>query len=354
MDFVSSLDRHTRSTICVLVAAITLGSCTHERDSAGGWDDVFRGQTVRIIVGVGPGGGQDRYARLTAAHLSRHLPGTPTVVVENMAGAGGLVAAQYLARRAHADALTLGLLSASLLMPQLVGTAVGDLDVRAFPVVGSPGDDYPICAFSRTSGMDVQAWLNGRVPRMGASGPHAGTSVNTRLIATALGVRIQPVLGYQGTADIRMAIHNREVDGVCTEWSSYRASFVPADDYVAAVYAGPPETGPEGVATASQLVKTDEGRELLAILDLLGPLARFYALPPATPPARVAILRRAFSETMADRDFLAAAAASQLDVRPRSAEEVSAAVNQLLSLSSTTRSRLAAILQPTESSPAAR
>jgi tripartite-type tricarboxylate transporter receptor subunit TctC len=126
----------------------------------------YQGRTLRIIVGVSPGGGQDLYARIMAAHFSRYLPGQPNIIVENMPGAGGLIAANYMARRANPDGLTIGLLGIQAVLAQLL-TEAPQFDIRDLPIIGSPADDGTVCAFTRDSGFSLDAWRHGRVARLG-------------------------------------------------------------------------------------------------------------------------------------------------------------------------------------------
>ena len=306
--------------------------------------DVYRGRTLRIIVGVSPGGGQDLYARVMAAHLSRHLPGQPNVIVENMPGAGGLIAASYMARRATPDGLTIGLLGVQAVLAQLL-TDSPQFDIRDLPIVGSPADDGTVCAFTRASRFSLDAWRHGRVARLGMTNRGSTTASYAFLLSEALGLPIRPVVGYPGTSDIKSAMASGEVDGACLSRNSYLASFQPADDYDVVLQAGG-GLGMEmpNVPTAETLAGSERGRSLLAVVSTVGVLARYYALPPGTPAARIDSMQSAFDLTMKDGAFLAAAKAARLEIRPLAPSVVISRMKDLLRLPPDFRREVIAML----------
>jgi tripartite-type tricarboxylate transporter receptor subunit TctC len=337
--FVKALPRTTLVArplaAAALVAAVACAAPAADTDPAG---------IVRIVVGVSAGGGQDLYARVIAAHLGRHLPGTPTVVVENMPGAGGLVAAAHLSRRARPDGLTLGLLGAQVVMADLMGDAAA-VDVRTMPVVGSPAGDDIACVFSRTSGFTLDRWRSGSVPRLGMTHRGSTTAAYALLIAAALDLKVHPIVGYGGTADIKAAVASREVDGLCLSRSSFVASFPPLDAYVAALRVGARrEDDLAGAPDALAFARSDRARALLEVAATIARLARYVALPPGTPADRVASIRVAFDRTMADPAFVAALAAARLDLDPQSAASLETRISDLLNLAPDTRRDVIAVL----------
>ena len=327
--------------------ALAISGCQQSSVGAGPDDPAafYRGRTLRILVGVSPGGGQDLYARIMAPHLARQLDGQPTVIVENMSGAGGLVAATYLARRATPDGLTIGLLGPQPTIAQLASEPA--FDVRTLPIIGSPADDSAVCTFARERGYSLAAWRAGQTPRLGMT-RHGSTTANYGLLLTdALGLRVKPVIGYSGTADIKAAILSGEIDGVCLSRSSFMASFQPLTDYDVVVQSA--RTGGAalpGVPTAEDVVTSDRGRTLLEIVATVGMLSRYYAVPPGTPSARIEALRSAFVRTMEDAAFRAAADAARLEIRPQSPATLSTHIEALLTLSPEVRREMAAILTP--------
>jgi tripartite-type tricarboxylate transporter receptor subunit TctC len=329
--------------ICAIALAITgcqRSSVDADRNHTAAF---YRGRTVRIIVGVSPGGGQDLYARVMAPHFARQLEGEPNVIVENMPGAGGLVAATYLAHSATPDGLTIGLLGPQPTINQLGPQA--SFDVRTLPIIGSPADDGPVCVFGHERGYTLDAWRRGRTPRLGMTKRGSATAAYGLLLTEALGLAVKPVTGYPGTADIKAAIVSGEIDGVCLSRNSFAASFQPLSEYDVILQTTRPESTmfPE-VPTADQLVTSERGRTLLKIVEAVGTLSRYYAAPPGTPSSRVDALRSAFLRTMQSSEFLAAAAAAQLEIRPQTHMTLSAHIDALLASTPEVRREMAALL----------
>ena len=327
--------------------ALAISGCQQSAGDAGpdGTAAFYRGRTLRILVGVSPGGGQDLYARVMAPHLARQLDGQPTVIVENLSGAGGLVAATYLARRATPDGLTIGLLGPQPTMAQLASEPA--FDVRTLPIIGSPADDSAVCAFARERGYSLEAWRAGQTPRLGMTRRGSSTANYGLLLTDALGLAVKPVVGYAGTADIKAAILSGEIDGACLSRSSFMASFQPLTDYDVVLQSAR-SGGAElpGVPAAQDLVRSGRGETLLEIVATLGMLSRYYAVPPGTPPARIEALRSAFVRTMEDAAFRAAADAAQLEIRPKSPTTLSAQIDALLALPPEIRREMVAMLTP--------
>jgi hypothetical protein len=318
--------------VVVWAAGFAAGCTAPATGTTGDPADVFRGQAVRFIVGVGAGGAQDTYARVIAPHLGRHLPGQPTVVVENMPGAGGLVAASHLARRAEPNGLTMALLNAQVVFSQILGDTP-HYDVRDLPLVGSPASDGYVCVFVRTSGSTLETWRAGRAPRLGIANVGSSIGVATMLVAKALALPVRPVPGHAGTAEMRAGMATGELDGACPTRTSFSTSFLPREDYVPVLQGGgDPEDLIAGVPVAEELVTTARGKQLLAVGSAAGGMNRFIVLPTRTPAALVAIIRGAFNDTMIDPRFLESAHKAGLEVRPVRAEVLEVRMRELLSL----------------------
>ena len=261
-----------------------------------------------------------------------------------MPGAGGLIAADYLAGRAEPDGLTLGLLGVQAVLAQLLDETP-HFDVRELPLVGSPAGDGAVCAFSRTSGFTLEAWRKGRVPRLGMTNRGSTTASYAFLVSAALQLPVHPVIGYAGTSDIKAAVASGEVDGLCLSQSSLLASFQPLDDYALAIRVGTGEApGLASVPRAADLTLSYRARLLLGVASTVGQLARFLVLPPRTPSGRVAEIRAAFDATMKDPIFLAAAAAAHLDIDAQPAATLEAHMRDLLGLAPDVRRDVIAAL----------
>jgi tripartite-type tricarboxylate transporter receptor subunit TctC len=299
----------------------------------------FAGKTMRIIVGLAPGGGFDTYARLVARHLGKHIPGNPTVVVENMTGAGGLISANHLYRVAKPDGLTLAHAPGTLLLGQVLGQPGVEFDARKFEYVGATVKEEPVCALTKASGItSIEQLMAAKTPvKIGAVAPGAPSDNTPRILKAALGLPIQIVTGYKGTAEIRLAAESGEVAGACWAWESMRSTWRKALDAgeaipILQVAAKPLEDLPR-VPLAIGLAKTDEGRRLIQVGIQDGSLySRPFMAPPGTPKERVQILRKAFQEVLNDKALLAEADKAKLTLDPVSGEELEKLIAGLFTL----------------------
>jgi tripartite-type tricarboxylate transporter receptor subunit TctC len=314
--------------------------------------DFYAGKTIRIIVGFPAGGGFDTYSRVLGRHIGKHIPGNPSVVVDNVTGAGSLIAANTLYKSAKPDGLTIGNFIGNLISQQLFGGSGIEFDARKFEWIGVPVKDHVVCALTKASGINsVDAWMAAKSPvKLGGSAPGTTNDDVAKLIKAALGLPIQLVTGYKGTAPIKLAAESGEIDGGCWAWESIKVMWRQGLDagQVSIVLQAVPKAHPDlpKVPVAVELAKTDEAKKLIqAGIHDTAAITRPYALPPGTPKDRVQILRRAFRETLKDKDFLAEAVKSKLDVDPLSGEEVEKIVAGLFKLEPALVARMAEILK---------
>lgn len=346
----------TRRSPGVWTRAVAMGLCLLglatgvARIAAADDADFFRGKTIRIVVNAA-GGGFDVHARAVARHLGRHVPGDPAVLVESVSGAGGLVAANHLYKVSKPDGLTIGHFSGDLLLGQVLGRPGIEFDARRFEYLGVGSSEHVVCAFSRASGIgSLDRWMSAAAPvKLGGTAPGSNGDNATRVLKAVLGLPIQLVSGYRGTAAIRLAVEAGELDGACFNWTSMRTAWQSAleSGEIVAVLQLASRALPDLPAASllTELVRTDDARRLVAatILRASG-LARPYVLPPGTPPERVAMLRRALQATFRDPEFLAEAARARLDVTPVGGEEVERLVTGQFALDQATAVRLRKIL----------
>src|SRR5262245_9099777 len=179
----------------------------------------FEGKTARIIVGFSPGGAYDLWARLIARHMGRHIPGNPNFVVENMTGAGSLISANHVYKVAKPDGLTIGKFNGSLMLGQVLGQPGVEFDARKFEFIGAAVKEDVVCSLTKASGVtSVEKWLAATAPvKLGAVAPGASPDNSARVLKAVVGLPVQVVSGYRGTAEIRLAADAREVSGGC--WS---------------------------------------------------------------------------------------------------------------------------------------
>lgn len=300
----------------------------------------YKGKTIRIIVGFSAGGGFDTYSRSLARHMSKHIAGNPTLIVENMTGAGSLIAANHLYKVAKPDGLTIGMFHGNQITAQLLGGPGIEFDARRLEWIGAPGQNHDLCLLNRESGItSIEQWMASKTPvKLGGSAPGTTTDDGPKVLKAALGLPLRLVTGYKGTADIRIAVEGGEVDGLCgLSWASAKATWrkaIESGKIIIVLQSVPqPHSELPNVPLAINLAKTEEGRQLIqAGIHYPSTITYSYSLPPTTPKERVQILRRAFAETLKDPEFLAEAKKANLEVNPVLGEEVEKLIQGLFKL----------------------
>jgi tripartite-type tricarboxylate transporter receptor subunit TctC len=327
--------RRIHSLLAVSVGLALIAGVAHATTH-----DFYTGKTIRVIVGFSPGGGFDTYARAISRHMHKHIPGNPTIIVENMTGAGSLIAANHVYKVAKPDGLIIGHFIGGLFMQQLQGRAGIEFDARKFEYVGTPIDDKPVCALTKASGItSVERWVASKTPvKLGGTAPGSNTDDIPKLLRAALGLPVQLVSGYKGTSDIRLAAESGELAGGCWGWDSIRATWrkgIESGDAIVVLQTLPkPHPDLPKVPLAIDLAKTKEARQLIQVgIHDVSAVIRPYVLPPGTPKDRVQIMRKAFTDTMKDREFLADAEKSKLDIEPMTGEDLEKTVTGLFKLS---------------------
>ena len=316
-------------------------------------DDFYKGKTIRVIVGGSAGGGFDIYTRAMARHMGKHIAGNPAMIVENMTGAGTLIAAKYLHSSAKPDGLSFGLFNGALILSGALGNKSIDFDMRELEFLGVPVQDSTVCALRKESGVtNMDQWFAAKTPvKLGGLSPGNSTSDVARIIMAALNLPVQLVEGYKGTNEIRLAADAGELHGACWAWETLRTAWskaIPAGE-VNVVLQVTAKKIPElpNVPMSLDLAKTDEARQILRA-GAIDPAAivRVYVTSPRTPKDRLQTLRSAFAKTLTDAEFIAEAKKATLDINPLTGEEVKKIVDELFKLTPSTRTKLAGILAP--------
>jgi tripartite-type tricarboxylate transporter receptor subunit TctC len=312
----------------------------------------YEGKAIRIIVGTAPGGGYDTYTRVIARHFSKYIPGNPTIIVDNMPGAGGLLSANHLFKVAKPDGLTIGHFVGGQFLQQLLGKPGIEFDALKFEYIGVPAQDNFVLGVARATGITgVEQWLAAKtVVKFGAIAAGDGTYDTAKVVEVALGLPIQVVSGYKGTAPIRLAFDSGEVAGLSNSWQSFRSTWRKELETgeVMIVLQLSAKSHPDlpKVPLAVSLANTDGAQKLIqAVAQAHGAAVRPYVLPPGTPKDRVEILRKAFMETVKDPELLNEAGKANLEINPGSGEELERNVRELLRLEPTVVARLKEILK---------
>ncbi len=334
------------TVVCaVLVAFGPLSSVSGE--------EFFKGKTIRLIVGFSPGGGFDTYTRLIARHLGRHVPGNPNTLVQNMTGAGSLIAANYMYKRAKPDGLTIANFHGSLALQQVLGGKGLQFDMRKFDWLGVPVQGSSACALTTASGItSMDKWFAAKEPvKLGGTAPGGTTSDIPRVLKAALGLPIKLVEGYGGTANIRLAAEGGEVAGGCWQWESIKTTWRKGleSGEVKVVLQALPKKHPElpDVSNAIDYAKSDDARLLIKVgIHNPAAITRYYSLPPGVPRDRVIVLQKAFMETLRDPKLLEDAKGSNIDLDPLTGQQVKEIIDGMLGLKPDVVAKLKEVLVP--------
>lgn len=324
-------------------------SCTA---AATAQDNFYKGKTIRVVVGGSAGGGYDTYTRVISRHMGKHIPGNPAFVVDNMPGAGSIIAANHVYKVSKPDGLTMCHPVGGIILQQVLGKQGIEFDARKFLYVGAPAQDTLSVGVTKASGVtSMEQWLATKTPvKFGGIGPGTGTDDIPKVMRAMLGLPIQLVTGYKGTADIRLAVQSGEMQGLVNSWESFKSTWPKEIESgaVSLILVTIPKRHPElpNVPSISEYVKTDEAKKIVqvAVYDY-GATARPYLLPPNTPKDRVLTLRRALLATLKDPDLIADAQRARLDLNPLTGEEMQEAVERLFKLDKPLVEKLKEILK---------
>ncbi len=315
---------------------------------------LYRGKTITVIVGFAPGGGFDTTARILARHMSNHIPGNPTMIVENVDGAGSLIAANQLYNVAKPDGLTFGTFNEVQIINQLTKMEGVQFDARKFGWLGTVQQASTTCTIRSDSPYNTAQELKRKdLPPLQLGGTGVGTALDdmAKLLEQVVGANVRLVSGYPGTSQIRLAVESRELDGMCWTWDSVRASAQHWLDtkFVKVLAYQAPERDPRveeyfpDAVRVEDLVDDPQGKALIRAGMAPGALSKPFVTPPGMPAERLKALQDAFEATMKDPAFLAEMEQARLEVRPNNAEAALRIVNEILSLPPELGTRLAQI-----------
>lgn len=319
-----------RGVMGCLMLFLTLGDAQAQDQVA----DFYKGKQIRIIAASSTGGGFDLYARYVARYLGKHMPGNPSVIVQNMPGAGGLAAANHLHTRAAKDGLTIGIIQGPLTYAQVGKSSNVQFDMRTFGWLGSANVTSNVCVFSKRAGIEKADDLLEKSVIVGASG--GSTEFNPNLLNALVGTKFKLVKGYKSTSDIMPAIERGEVDGMCGwGWDSARVN---GRDYftrgiISVGFESGIERNPElverGVPFMMDFVRDQENKKVLTFLLSYLVYIRPFVTPPDLPGDRLKALQDAFAATLRDPELLAEAERTGVEIRYASPERVHRAMSQI-------------------------
>ncbi|HIL97751.1 MAG TPA: hypothetical protein EYG51_17845 [Pseudomonadales bacterium] len=300
--------------------------------------DFYKGRTVKITQGFSVGGTYGRYASMFAQFLPKYIPGNPTVIAQRMAGAGGLKAANYAYNAMPKDGSHLWEPLDSLVIAQLLRPKAAKFKANEFTWLGNAIQSNAVIAVRSDKGINKLSDLKSKVLNMAASGKGSQTFLVPALLNGLYGAKFKIVTGYRGSAPMRLAMEKGEADGISLTWLAWRSGvpqwFKPGGFAKAIVQLGvEKEKELPNVPMFSDVVTSKEDKQIVAFMASMGPVGRGLAVPPGVPADRTAALRKAFSQMVADPDFIAEATKRRVRVNALSGEKVQKFVNDALKIS---------------------
>jgi tripartite-type tricarboxylate transporter receptor subunit TctC len=291
--------------------------------------DYYQGKTINLVVGNPPGGGYDGYARLLARHMPKHIPGKPTFVVRNMPGAASIIAARYVANTAPKDGTVFGLIFPGALMEPLTGDPKKyKYDPRKFAFLGTMDSGTRLCFVNGKSSIKSLEDVMKRKVVVAATAPGSSTTDYSWFFNNLAGTQFNVVTGYKGPGAVLLAVERGEAEGVCSLDSNtveaMRPGWIASGKFRVIVQAGlEPKADLEKLgATPMWKYITGDKRKVGELFVSQQVFARPFVAPPGMNAQALAILRKAFMDTMADKELLAEAQKSRLAINPKDGEAV--------------------------------
>ena len=308
-----------------LVAGLTLASFVGGAVQAQAQaPEFYTGKTITMLIGFGSGGGNDIWARMLARHMSKHIPGNPNIVPQNLPGAGGLLVANQLYNVSPKDGTVFALINRGIPMEPLLGGTGTQFDPLKFNWIGSPDRDTPICVSRKETGVTTLKQVFEKELVMGATGSGADSAVYPEFMALLLGMKFKVVKGYKGSNEVRLAMERGEVQGICGSTDSVLTSDIGRSGRLAVLFQARMEPDPrlKDVPLGATSARSDEEKQILELFFMRATLGRPFVAPPGVPAERIAVLRRAFAATMTDKAFADEAAKQSFTIEPMTGEEL--------------------------------
>jgi len=314
-------------------------------------EDFYRGKTVRLVVPSAPGGGYDSYGRTLAQFMAKHIPGEPTVVVQNMPGAGGLTAANWLFNIASKDGLTFGMIQRGVPFYPYFGDKNALFKPAEFVWLGSLAAEVGAISVFHTSKAKTMADAFSFPILLGGSGPN-DSETYPHLMNNTIGTKFKIVSGYKSNTETLLAIERGEVEGLSGSWSSMKANR-PAwvkDNQVRALVQIARAKQPDlpDVPLVMDFVKNPEQRAMWNVALAMAQVGRPVAAPPGIPKEQADILRKAFWDTMQDPAFVADMEKNRREVSPENAESMERILQEVAATPESTLAKLVTYMQASD------
>lgn len=318
----------TRLGALVLAATVWVSPPAHAQPT-----ESLAGKTVSLIIGFGPGGGYDLWGRTVARHIGKHLPGNPTVVPQNMPGAGSYVAASHIYNAAPKDGTVFAIIARDAALGPLSNAPGARFDATKMGWLGSPTREHNVCIANADAKVKSAAELRQTVLILGDTGPGTGTRSYPKVLNDLFGFKFKLVSGFRSSADVFLAMERNEVEGICESFDSVmqrKPEWIPNKTVNALLQAGADSPALlKGVPNVLDLAKTYDERQTLQFLYAGQDIGRPFVAPPDLPPARLKMLRDAFEATMKDPEFAAEVKRNKFDLEPVSGTELTELIDKI-------------------------
>ncbi len=296
--------------------------------------DFYRGKSVDVYIGLSAGGVYDISARLLSRHMGKYIPGNPTLVPRQMEGAAGLRLANWLYQLGPKDGTAIGTFARGTAFNTMLGIPGAQFEATKYNWIGSTNDEVSICAAWHTSGVTKFEQLYDKELIVGSTGGSGDDEQFPKLIKGVLGAKLRTVSGYPGGNEIKMAMEKGEVNGRCGwSWSSVKSTEAHwlKDKSISVFVQLSLRRHPDlpDVPMIMDLARNDEDRQIFKVMFARQVMAWPFAAPPGVPAERVAALRKAFDDTMKDKEFLAEAEKLNLEITPVSGEKMQNLISDL-------------------------
>jgi len=293
----------------------------------------FAAKTVQLIIGFGVGGHYDLWARTIVRHIGRHFPGKPTVVPQNMPGAGSYVAASHIYNVAAKDGTVFAAIARDAAIGPLTGATGALFDPRRLSWLGSPATETNICFAYHTAAVKTARDLFGTQLIVADTGAGTGTRTYPKALGELLGMRFKIVGGFRSSSEVFLAMERGEVDGFCESLDSVRVRHPDwiANRKIAILFQGGAAPHPDlkEVPFVLDFARTPEERQAIEFLYAGQGIGRPFVAPPDLPPDRLKLLRAAFTATMKDAEFVAETKKNGLDLDPQDGERLAALIQKI-------------------------
>jgi tripartite-type tricarboxylate transporter receptor subunit TctC len=347
------------ATVLLVLVSLAPGLGSAAQSAKAGFDEkavasFYQGKTVRIVVGFSAGGGYDQYSRLIARHLSKYIPGNPSVIVDNMPGVGSIIAANHVFNAAPKDGTIIGNISGPIVLEQLFSAPSVQFDMAKFRYLAVPVSESYLMIVHKRTGIKKLEDVRGDNAKLLSIGAIPGSTVEHApiLMKEALNLNLKIVSGYKGTADVRLALDSGEVDGFFNTWTSSKITSydkIKGGEWVllAQMTEKPmKDLIVPNVPTIQMIARSEEQRLLLKYgTSTPNDFGKVYILPPGVPADRAQAIENAFARVFNDKELRADADKGKLEIEPLIGNSIQKLVVEFLNMPADVKNKLQTVLK---------